>query len=70
MFQGDGLRFAETLVKEDLEKNPYLVSDDIEPHGSFEGFECRWNEVPSHKEETVAIMVQTLSEDDNQNKKI
>lgn len=70
MFQGNGLRFAESLVKQDLGKNPYLIADNVEANGSFEGFECRWNEIPSHKEETVAIMIQTLSEDEKQNKQI
>jgi hypothetical protein len=61
MFQGNGLRYAEALVKDPRPDNPYIVSESqIEANGNFEGFECRWNEVPSAHEETVAIMVQAL----------
>jgi len=61
MFQGNGLRYAESLVKDPRRENPYILSESqIEANGSFEGFECRWNEVPSAHEETVAIMVQVL----------
>jgi hypothetical protein len=61
MFQGNGLRYAEALVKDPGPDNPYIVSESqIEANGNFEGFECRWNEVPSAHEETVAIMVQAL----------
>jgi hypothetical protein len=61
MFQGNGLRYAEALVKDPRPDNPYLLSESqIEANGNFEGFECRWNEVPSAYEETVAIMVQAL----------
>jgi len=60
MFQGDGLRYAESLVKDPGHDNPYILSSQIEANGNFEGFECRWNEVLSAHEETVAIMVQVL----------
>jgi len=61
MFQGNGLRYAESLVKDPRRDNPYILSESqIEADGNFEGFECRWNEVPSAREETVAIMVQAL----------
>ena len=61
MFQGNGLRYAEALVKDPRPNNPHIVFESqIEANGNFEGFECRWNEVPSAHEETVAIMVQAL----------
>jgi len=61
MFQGNGLRYAESLVKDPRRDNPYSLSgSQIEANGNFEGFECRWNEVPSAHEETIAIMVQVL----------
>ena len=61
MFQGNGLRYAESLVKDPRPDNPYILSESqIEANGNFDGFECRWNEVPSAHEETVAIMVQVL----------
>ena len=64
MFQGDGLCYAESLVKDPGQKNPFLLSEDkIKASGSFEGFECRWNEIPSPLGETVAILVQALDQD-------
>lgn len=62
MFQGDGLTFAEELVKDKRENNPYLISEgDAADVEIFSGFECRWKEIPSPSEETVAILVQAMS---------
>ena len=64
MFQGDGLSHAESLIKDPSKDNPFIISEEqIEANGSFEGFECRWNEIPSPHEETIAILVQVLEKD-------
>jgi len=64
MFQGDGLSHAESLIKDPRIDNPFIISEEqIEANGSFEGFECRWNEIPSPHEETVAILVQALEKE-------
>jgi len=64
MFQGDGLSHAESLIKDPRVDNPYIISEEqVEENGSFEGFECRWNEIPSPHEETVAILIQALEKD-------
>ena len=64
MFQGDGLGYTESLVKAPDIDNPHIISEThVEANGSFEGFECRWNEIPSPHEETVAILVQALEEE-------
>ena len=61
VFQGGGLQYAEILLKDNSATNPYLLSEkDIEPKANFEGFECRWSEIPSTQEETVALMIQSL----------
>ena len=61
MFQGDGLGHAESLVKDPRHDNPFILSEsEIEANGNFEGFECRWNEIASPHEETVAILVKAL----------
>jgi len=66
MFLGDGLGYAESLVKDPAPDNSFLLSEDqIEAKGSFEGFECRWNEIPSPHGETVAILVQAFEESDS-----
>jgi len=59
MFMGGGLGYAEALVKQPDSDNPYGVEcKTIEPHASFEGFECRWSEIPSPHDEVVSILVQ------------
>lgn len=63
VFQGGGLKYAEMLLKEDIAENPYFLDETkVEANASFEGFECRWDEIPSAQEETVALMVQSTSE--------
>ncbi len=64
MFQGDGLGYAESLVKDPKPDNAFLIAEDnVDAQASFEGFECRWNEIPSPDEETVAILIQVLEDD-------
>jgi hypothetical protein len=66
MFQGDGLGFAEMLVKGKTDNNPYLLDENEFPaDGNFEGFECRWNEIPSSHEETVSIIIQDIDRDNS-----
>ncbi|GJL83605.1 MAG: hypothetical protein DHS20C01_32390 [marine bacterium B5-7] len=62
MFQGNGLGYAETLVKDPRTDNPYLVTTSkLDVDGVFDGFECRWNEVPSAHGESVALMIKVLA---------
>ncbi len=60
MFRGGGLSRAEELVKQDSPDNPYIVPTDTPAQASFEGFECRWNEIPSPKEEVVTLLISCL----------
>ena len=65
MFRGGGLGYAEGLVKDPSTENPYLVNDkEIEPIGDFHGFECRWNKIPTPHEETIALLIQAVGEDE------
>lgn len=59
VLDGDGIYFAEQLVKEDPENNRYLISNKINPdkYADFTGFSCRWEDVPTSKEETIATVV-------------
>jgi hypothetical protein len=58
MFMGKGLNLAESLVK-DSTLGSFLVTDN---HCSdptlFDGFECRWNSIPSPSEENVSLLVE------------
>lgn len=63
MFLGDGLGYAEKLVKHQAPDNPYLIREQAGADNSiFEGFECRWNEIPSPHEENIALLVQSLAQ--------
>lgn len=67
MLLGDGINYAENLIKDDIPNNPYLilgnVDDDTQVDNTiFKGFECRWNEIPSPHDENMALIIQTISE--------
>lgn len=63
MFIGDGLGYAEKMIKAAASDNPYHIEEGISSDNSiFDGFECRWNEIPSPREETIALIVRAKEE--------
>lgn len=61
MFAGNGLGYAEHLVKNGQPDNPFLIAGSgNRADGDFSGFECRWNEIPSPHEEIITLLVQAL----------
>lgn len=60
MFRGGGLSYAETLLKDESAINPYFIPGNIPTKGDFDGFECRWNEIQSPREEVLTLMVSAL----------
>jgi hypothetical protein len=63
VFSGGGMVHADRLLKDPRADNPYLVPDSVVPRGSMEGFECRWQDVPSRHGETVSLIVRSLDTD-------
>ncbi len=63
VFSGGGMAYADTLLKDPRPDNAYLISEGTEPRGSMEGFECRWQDVPSPHGETVSLIVRALTPD-------
>lgn len=58
LFSGGGLSYAEQLIKND---DVYLINNFAGlDNGSFEGFECRWNQISSPHGETISLLVQVL----------
>lgn len=57
VFMGGGLHVAEEQVKADPH-GPYGISESVPAEADFSGLECRWNNVPSRKDEIVALLVQ------------
>jgi len=56
VFMGSGLYVAEEQVKADLD-GPYGVPRSVDGPADFSGLECRWDHVPSRKDEIVALLV-------------
>lgn len=62
VFWGSGVTWVEDLVKQ-----KDLLSG-VEPiEASFSGLECRWNQLPSKKDEVAAYIIQTVGETDIEN---
>jgi hypothetical protein len=53
---GNGLYVAEEQVKADPD-GPYGIPSSVDGPADFSGLECRWNQVPSHRDEIVALLV-------------
>ncbi|AYV56080.1 DUF3095 domain-containing protein [Leptospira kmetyi] len=60
---GNALDAAETFVKNDDSTNPYIIplthKTKVKP--DFTGFTCRWQDIPSHRGETVSFIVKMNS---------
>ncbi len=63
VFSGGGMVFADTLLKDPRPDNKYVISESVAPRGSMEGFECRWQDVPSRHGETVSLIVRSIETD-------
>jgi len=60
MLRGSGIAQAERWVKDPIASARYAVSEDGPDAASFEGFECRWQPVPSRRGQIVSFIVQAL----------
>jgi len=61
-FTGNGLAYAEKLVKNDPQALYSIATENILPDADFSGFECRWKDVPSPHDETVSILIMSIAE--------
>lgn len=59
IFSGGGLAYAEQLLKGNPDKYAPPPSD-LPAEADFQGFECRWQEIPSTYDENVTLMVMAL----------
>jgi hypothetical protein len=60
MLRGSGIAQAERWVKDPEHGARYAVSVEGPDAASFEGFECRWQPVPSRRGHIVSLIVQAL----------
>lgn len=56
VFMGGGLHVAEQQVKAEPD-GPYGIPGSVPAEADFSGLECRWENVPSRKDEIVALLV-------------
>jgi hypothetical protein len=61
IFWGDGVDYIEEIVK----RPDNDLSNVRKVDGDFTGLECRWNELPSEKDEVVSVIIKSTIEDDN-----
>lgn len=63
-FAGGGMEYASRYMKDPATEAVCAVKKgSIQPRGSFEGLECRWQDIPSRHGETVSLVVKALSND-------
>lgn len=61
VFSGGGIACIDGIVKDAATAGRYVIAPgSVEPRGSFDGFECRWQDIPSRHGETVSLMVLAL----------
>ncbi len=60
-FTGNGLAYAEKLVKNDPTGLYRFDTDYNKTDADFSGYQCRWEDVPSPHDETVSVLVMSLA---------
>jgi hypothetical protein len=62
MFRGRGLGYAEHRVKDPATAALYAVGSEGPSRASFEGFECRWEPIPSRRGLVASLLIQARAE--------
>ena len=60
-FYGGGVEYAERELKQGGLPDEYVLQGDPSGSADYSGLECRWAEVPSPSEETVAVIIDATS---------
>lgn len=64
LFAGGGMAYAERTMKDPATADACAVQPgSIAAKGSFDGLECRWQDIPSPRGETVSLMVRARGRD-------
>lgn len=59
VFIGGGISYAEDLLKA---SDKYRITGEPKGIADYSGFECRWDKINTHKDETLALMIKVLDE--------
>ena len=72
MIAGEGLDWAESEIKSPDPSNPYLVPEGHVPRqrADFSGFTCRWQDVKSPHDETLALIVKIRADEHAQLRRV
>lgn len=62
IFWGDGIVYAEELIK----SPEWKIDSYSDVEADFSGLECRWNSIPSKKDEIVAMIIQAIPESEEE----
>jgi DUF3095 family protein len=63
LFAGGGMAYADRTMKDPATAGECAVTPgSVAAKGSFDGLECRWQDIPSPRGETVSLMVRALGE--------
>ena len=63
VFAGGGMAFAERYMKDPATAEQCAVGAGVAPRGSHEGLECRWQDIPSPRGETLSLIVRAAGND-------
>jgi len=66
MLRGTGIAQAERWVKDATLGSRYAIDPNGPDEASFEGFECRWQPVPSRRGHIVSLIVLALDRDEHE----
>lgn len=61
IFWGEGVDYIEEIIK----KPGNNLSEIKSVEADFSGLECRWNEIPSHKEEVLSVIIKSTLDDES-----
>lgn len=65
IIEGDALEIAESWLKAPSENNPFLIisTKELAIVANFNGFSCRWQDIPSEKGEIITLIVKFRTQD-------
>jgi len=66
MIFGEGISYAEKIIKTPQGSRFHIQQNGQQPKGDFTGLECRWQDIKSSLDETCSFMVMALGNRDEQ----
>lgn len=67
--RGGGLEYADGLIKKEFEHYSLKEIETPQDYADFSSLECRWQEIPSPKDEVLSVLVKTADGSSDENYK-